>query len=430
MMKLYRLEDLTPDQILNRDLRAEQDVEEVVDAIIADVRARGDAALRDYARRFDGARLEELEVSAQEMDQALADADPYFLDTLRMAAANIEAFHRRQLRDSFVMTEQDGVILGQKYTPVERAGVYVPGGTAAYPSTVLMDVIPARVAGVPEIVMTTPAGRDGRVDPAILAAAAVAGVTRIFKAGGAQAVAALAYGTESVPAVDKIVGPGNIYVATAKRKVYGKVGIDMIAGPSEILVLADGGCSPAWVAADLLSQAEHDRLASPVLVTDSEALALAVQAEVEAQLDALPRRDIARASVETGGKIILCGSLDQAVDVCNIIAPEHLELCVEDPFALLGRIKNAGSIFLGRNVPEALGDYFAGPNHTLPTSGTARFSSPLGVDDFVKRSSFIYYTREALGRVKDRIAGFAEAEGLHAHARSVTIRYEEGGGGK
>ena len=430
MMKLYRLEDLTPDQILNRDLRAEQDVEEVVDAIIADVRARGDAALRDYALRFDGARLEELEVSAQEMDQALADADPYFLDTLRMAAANIEAFHRRQLRDSFVMTEQDGVILGQKYTPVERAGVYVPGGTAAYPSTVLMDVIPARVAGVPEIVMTTPAGRDGRVDPAILAAAAVAGVTRIFKAGGAQAVAALAYGTESVPAVDKIVGPGNIYVATAKRKVYGKVGIDMIAGPSEILVLADGGCSPAWVAADLLSQAEHDRLASPVLVTDSEALALAVQAEVEVQLDALPRRDIARASVETGGKIILCGSLDQAVDVCNIIAPEHLELCVEDPFALLGRIKNAGSIFLGRNVPEALGDYFAGPNHTLPTSGTARFSSPLGVDDFVKRSSFIYYTREALGRVKDRIAGFAEAEGLHAHARSVTIRYEEGGGGK
>ena len=430
MMKLYRLEDLTPDQILNRDLRAEQDVEEVVDAIIADVRARGDAALRDYALRFDGARLEELEVSAQEMDQALADADPYFLDTLRMAAANIEAFHRRQLRDSFVMTEQDGVILGQKYTPVERAGVYVPGGTAAYPSTVLMDVIPARVAGVPEIVMVTPAGRDGRVDPAILAAASVAGVTRIFKAGGAQAVAALAYGTESVPAVDKIVGPGNIYVATAKRKVYGKVGIDMIAGPSEILVLADGGCSPAWVAADLLSQAEHDRLASPVLVTDSEALALAVQAEVEAQLDALPRRDIARASVETGGKIILCGSLDQAVDVCNIIAPEHLELCVEDPFALLGRIKNAGSIFLGRNVPEALGDYFAGPNHTLPTSGTARFSSPLGVDDFVKRSSFIYYTREALGRVKERIAGFAEAEGLHAHARSVTIRYEEGGGGK
>ena len=426
MMKLYRLEDLTPDQILNRDLRAEQDVEEVVDAIIADVRARGDAALRDYALRFDGARLEELEVSAQEMDQALADADPYFLDTLRMAAANIEAFHRRQLRDSFVMTEQDGVILGQKYTPVERAGVYVPGGTAAYPSTVLMDVIPARVAGVPEIVMTTPAGRDGRVDPAILAAASVAGVTRIFKAGGAQAVAALAYGTESVPAVDKIVGPGNIYVATAKRKVYGKVGIDMIAGPSEILVLADGGCSPAWVAADLLSQAEHDRLASPVLVTDSPALAAAVQAEVERQLCGLPRADIARASVEANGKIILCRTLDEAVEVCNQIAPEHLELCVADPFGLLGRVQNAGSVFLGRNVPEALGDYFAGPNHTLPTSGTARFSSPLGVDDFVKRSSFIYYTRAALGRVKDQVAAFAEAEGLHAHARSLTIRYEGG----
>ena len=426
MMKLYRLEDLTPDQILNRDLRAEQDVEEVVDAIIADVRARGDAALRDYALRFDGARLEELEVSAQEMDQALADADPYFLDTLRMAAANIEAFHRRQLRDSFVMTEQDGVILGQKYTPVERAGVYVPGGTAAYPSTVLMDVIPARVAGVPEIVMTTPAGRDGRVDPAILAAASVAGVTRIFKTGGAQAVAALAYGTESVPAVDKIVGPGNIYVATAKRKVYGKVGIDMIAGPSEILVLADGGCSPAWVAADLLSQAEHDRLASPVLVTDSPALAAAVQAEVERQLCGLPRADIARASVEANGKIILCRTLDEAVEVCNQIAPEHLELCVADPFGLLGRVQNAGSVFLGRNVPEALGDYFAGPNHTLPTSGTARFSSPLGVDDFVKRSSFIYYTRAALGRVKDQVAAFAEAEGLHAHARSLTIRYEGG----
>lgn len=430
MMKLYRLEDLTPGQVLNRDLRAEQDVEAVVDAIIADVRARGDAALRDYARKFDGAELDALEVSRQELDEALAAADPYFLETLRMAAANIEAFHHRQLHDNFVMTEQDGVILGQKYTPVERAGVYVPGGTAAYPSTVLMDVIPARVAGVPEIVMTTPAGRDGKVNPAILAAAAVAGVTRIFKTGGAQAVAALAYGTESVPAVDKIVGPGNVYVATAKRKVYGKVGIDMIAGPSEILVLADGGCNPAWVAADLLSQAEHDRLASPVLVTDSEALAKAVQAEVEAQLARLPREAIARASVEDNGKIILCQSLDKAIDVCNIIAPEHLEVCVEDPFAVLGRIKNAGSIFLGRNVPEALGDYFAGPNHTLPTSGTARFSSPLGVDDFIKRSSFIYYTREALGKVKDRIAGFAEAEGLHAHARSVTIRYEEGGGTK
>ena len=347
MMKLYRLEDLTPDQVLNRDLRAEKDVEAVVDAIIADVRARGDDALRDYARKFDGAELDRLEVSQQELDEALAAADPGFLETLRQAAANIEAFHRRQLHDNFVMTEQDGVVLGQKYTPVERAGVYVPGGTAAYPSTVLMDVIPARVAGVPEIVMVTPAGKDGRVNPAILAAAAVAGVTRIFKTGGAQAVAALAYGTESVPAVDKIVGPGNVYVATAKRKVYGRVGIDMIAGPSEILVLADGGCNPAWVAADLLSQAEHDKLASPVLVTDSEPLAKAVQAEVEAQLAVLPRQAIARASVEENGKIILCQSLDKAIEVCNVIAPEHLEVCVEDPFAVLGRIKNAGSIFLG-----------------------------------------------------------------------------------
>ena len=428
MIQLYRLEDLTPDQVLNRDLRAEKDVEAVVDAIIADVRARGDDALRDYAKKFDGADLDALEVTPAEMEEALAVTEPDFLETLRMAAANIEAFHRRQLHDNFVITEQDGVLLGQKYTPVERAGVYVPGGTAAYPSTVLMDVIPAKVAGVPEIVMTTPAGKDGKVNPAILAAASVAGVTRIFKTGGAQAVAALAYGTQSIPAVDKIVGPGNVYVATAKRKVYGKVGIDMIAGPSEILVLADGGCNPAWVAADLLSQAEHDKLASPVLVTDSEELAEAVQAELEVQIPQLPRAAIARASVDDNGKIIVCQDLAKAIEVCNIIAPEHLEVCVEDPFAVLGKIKNAGSIFLGRNVPEALGDYFAGPNHTLPTSGTARFSSPLGVDDFVKRSSFIYYTREALGAVKDRIASFAEKEGLHAHARSVTIRYEGEGG--
>ena len=426
MMKLYRLEELTPQQILNRDLQAEPGVEEAVDAIIAEVRARGDAALRDYALKFDGAAPEQLEVTAEEMDAALAAVDPALIETMRQAAANIEAFHRRQLHDDFVLTEQDGVVLGQRWTPVRRAGVYVPGGTAAYPSTVLMDVIPAKVAGVPEIYMVTPGGREGKVAPAILAAAHVAGVTRIFKTGGAQAVAALAYGTETIPPVDKIVGPGNIYVATAKRRVYGRVGIDMIAGPSEILVLADGGCDPAWVAADLLSQAEHDRLASPVLVTDSPALAAAVQAEVERQLCGLPRADIARASVEANGKIILCRTLDEAVEVCNQIAPEHLELCVADPFGLLGRVQNAGSVFLGRNVPEALGDYFAGPNPTLPTSGTARFSSPLGVDDFVKRSSFIYYTRAALGRVKDQVAAFAEAEGLHAHARSLTIRYEGG----
>ena len=363
-------------------------------------------------------------VTQEEIDEAFANMDPYFLETLREAAANIESFHRQQVHKNFVMNDKPGVVLGQKYTPIEKAGVYVPGGTAAYPSTVLMDVIPAKVAGVSEIVMTTPAGKDGRVNPVILAAAATAGVTKIFKTGGAQAVAALAYGTESIPAVDKIVGPGNIYVATAKRKVFGKVGIDMIAGPSEILVLADGGCDPAWVAADLLSQAEHDKLASPVLVTDSEALAKAVQAELEVQIPQLPRAAIARASVDDNGKIIVCTDLHKAIEACNIIAPEHLEVCVEDPFGVLNEIKNAGSIFLGRNVPEALGDYFAGPNHTLPTSGTARFSSPLGVDDFVKKSSFLYYTRDALEAVAPRIADFAEREGLHAHARSVTIRYE------
>ena len=425
MIKIYNFNDITPDEILNRDIRAEKNVEDVVDGIIEDVRSRGDAALIDYARRFDGAALESLRVSRQEIEEAFAAADPEFVKTLRMAAENIENFHRRQVHKNFVMTDQPGVVLGQKYTPIEKAGVYVPGGTAAYPSTVLMDVIPAKVAGVSEIVMTTPAGKDGKVNPVILVAASVAGVTTIIKAGGAQAVAALAYGTESVPAVDKIVGPGNIYVATAKRKVFGKVGIDMIAGPSEILVLADGSCNPAWVAADLLSQAEHDTLASPVLVTDSEALAKAVQAELEVQIPQLPREKIARESVDTNGKIIVCDDLHDAVSAVNIIAPEHLEVCVDEPFALLGEIRNAGSIFLGKNVPEALGDYFAGPNHTLPTSGTARFSSPLGVDDFVKKSSFIYYTREALGEVQERIADFAEREGLHAHAKSVTIRYEK-----
>ena len=425
MIKLYNFDELKPEEILNRDIRAEKNVEDVVDAIIADVRTRGDDALKDYALKFDGAKIDALQVTQEEIDEAFAGMDPYFLETLRQAAENIEQFHRQQVHKNFVMNDRPGIVLGQKYTPIEKAGVYVPGGTAAYPSTVLMDVIPAKVAGVSEIVMTTPAGKDGKVNPVILAAAATAGVTKIFKTGGAQAVAALAYGTQSIPAVDKIVGPGNIYVATAKRKVFGKVGIDMIAGPSEILVLADGSCNPAWVAADLLSQAEHDRLASPVLVTDSETLAKAVQAELEVQIPQLPRAAIARASVDDNGKIILCTDLHKAIEACNIIAPEHLEVCVEDPFGVLNEIRNAGSIFLGRNVPEALGDYFAGPNHTLPTSGTARFSSPLGVDDFVKKSSFIYYTRDALEAVAPRIADFAEREGLYAHARSVTIRYEK-----
>ena len=425
MIRILNFDSVAPEEILNRDIRAEADVESVVDAIIADVRARGDEALRDYAKKFDRAELGDRLVSQTEIEEAFAAVGEDFIQTLRMAAANIRHFHEHQVHKDFVVTDTPGVLLGQKYTPIERAGVYVPGGTAAYPSTVLMDVIPAKVAGVKEIVMTTPAGPDGKVNPNILAAAAVAGIDRIVKTGGAQAVAALAYGTESVPAVDKIVGPGNIYVATAKRKVFGKVGIDMIAGPSEILVLADGGANPAWVAADLLSQAEHDKLATPVLVTDSEALAEAVQAELERQIPLLPRAAIARESVDTNGKIVVTDDLAKAIEAANLIAPEHLEICTEDPFAVLGSIKNAGSIFLGRNVPEALGDYFAGPNHTLPTSGTARFSSPLGVDDFVKKSSFIYYTKDALGAVQGRIADFAEREGLHAHAKSVTIRFED-----
>ena len=428
MIRLYDFDEVKPEEILNRDIRAEADVEATVDAIIADVRARGDAALLDYAAKFDHAQLDSVQVTQAEIDEAFAAleaSDPEFITTLKMAAANIRHFHEQQLHKNFVLNDRPGMVLGQKYTPIQRAGVYVPGGTAAYPSTVLMDVIPAKVAGVQQIVMTTPAGKDGKVNAGILAAAVIAGIDCIFKTGGAQAVAALAYGTESVPAVDKIVGPGNIYVATAKRKVFGKVGIDMIAGPSEILVLADGTCNPAWVAADLLSQAEHDKLATPVLVTDSWDLAKAVQTELEVQIPQLPRAAIARASVDTNGKIIVTDDMKKAIDAVNIIAPEHLEICVDDPFAVLNDIQNAGSIFLGKNVPEALGDYFAGPNHTLPTSGTARFSSPLGVDDFVKKSSFIYYTREALGEVQARIANFAEHEGLHAHAKSVTIRFEE-----
>lgn len=426
MIKILRASEVSTDKILNRDIRAEEDVSRIVDEIIARVRAEGDAALFDYAEKFDRAKLTALEVTAEEIEAGWQAVGEEFRKTLTLAQQNIAAFHRRQLHDDFVITDQPGVILGQRYTPIERVGVYVPGGTASYPSTVLMDVVPAKLAGVKEIVMVTPPAPDGSIKPEILAAAKVAGVDRIFKLGGAGAVAALAYGTESVPKVDKIVGPGNIFVATAKRKVFGLVDIDMIAGPSEILVVADGGCNPAWVAADLLSQAEHDKLASAVLVTDSEPLADAVAAELERQLAQLPRREIAAASIAENGKIILTDSLAQAVEIANLIAPEHLELSVADPFALLPSVKNAGSIFLGRHVPEALGDYLAGPNHTLPTSGTARFSSPLGVDDFVKRSSFLYYSPDALEKVADRVVDFAQREGLDAHGRSVAIRFEKG----
>ena len=427
MIPILKLKDLTDEQILNRDIQAEENVSAAVDAVIANVRQNGDAALLEYTEKFDGVTLEGLQVSDEEIACAILQTSPELVDTIRTAAANIEAFHRAQVRQDLVLTDRPGIVLGQRYTPIEKVGICVPRSPVAFPSTILMNVIPAKIAGVKDIVLVTPPEKDGSVSPAALVAAAVAGVDRIFKVGGAQAVAALAYGTETVPAVDKIVGPGGIFVATAKRKVFGKVGIDMIAGPSEILVLADGSCNPKWVAADLLSQAEHDVLASAVLVTDSEELAEAVQLEVERQLSLLPREPIARNSIEGSSKILLCDSLDEAIDTANRIAPEHLEICTDDPFAILSRIKNAGSIFLGKNAPEALGDYFAGPNHTLPTSGTARFSSPLGVDDFVKKSQFIYYTREALEQVAQPIAAFAREEGLEGHARSVTVRFEEEG---
>lgn len=402
----------------------EADVAAIVADIIADVKGNGDTAVKAYCAKFDKAELTSLEVTPEEIQEAISQVEPEFLDILREAAENIRSFHSRQVRNSFVIADKPGIVLGQKITPIEKVGVYVPGGTAAYPSTVLMDTIPAKIAGCPQLVMVTPPGRDGKVNPAILAAASIAGVNRIFKVGGAQAIAALAYGTESIPRVDKIVGPGNAFVAEAKKQVFGRVSIDMIAGPSEILVIADGKSNPVHVAADLLSQAEHDKLASAVLVTDSEELAQAVQAELERQLPLLPRQEIARASIENNGKIIVAETLMAGIEIANEIAPEHLELQVDDPFSYLDAIQNAGSIFLGRSCPEALGDYFAGPNHTLPTSGTARFSNPLSVDDFVKKSQFSYYTPEALAKAADKIAAFAEKEGLRAHGRSVTIRKE------
>ena len=424
MIRQYKLNEIAVSDILNRDIMAERGVEEIVDEIIANVRRDGDAALLAYCEKFDKAKLTSLEVSEQEIDEAMQSLDADFIRTLEIASDNISAFHQQQIQKNFVITQQGGIVLGQKYTAVEKAGLYVPGGTASYPSSVLMNAVPAKLAGVSEIVMTTPPNSEGKIAPAILAAARVAGVTRIFKVGGAQAVAALAYGTESVPKVDKIVGPGNIFVATAKRRVFGMVDIDMIAGPSEILVLADGSCNPAYVAADMLSQAEHDKLATAVLITTSAELAQKVSDELERQIPLLPREEIARTSIDTNGKIIIADTMEEAVAAANIIAPEHLEVCVDEPFALLDSIKNAGSIFLGKNVPEALGDYLAGPNHTLPTSGTARFSSPLSVDDFVKKSSFIYYPKDALAKVADRIVDFAEREGLGAHARSVSIRFD------
>ena len=424
MLPILDCKKVSKNEIFIRDPRT-ADVSDAVSEILRNVRAHGDTALRMYTEKFDGVQLTDLEVTKAELEEGAAQVEPEFLRILEEAAENIRAFHERQVRGSFLISEKNGVVMGQKVMPIARVGLYVPGGTAAYPSTVLMDSIPAKIAGCETLVMTTPPGRDGRVNPAILAAAKTAGVDRIFKIGGAQAVAALAYGTESIPAVDKIVGPGNAFVAEAKKQVFGKVAVDMIAGPSEILIVADGTASPAIVAADMLSQAEHDKMASAVLVTDSLSRAEAVAQELERQLALLPRFEIARESIDRNGKIILAETIEEAIDIANEIAPEHLELCVDHPFDYLDAVRNAGSIFMGKHCPEALGDYLAGPNHTLPTGGTARFSSPLSVDDFVKKSQFTYFTKDALAAVAKDVAYFAEKEGLSAHARSALSRFQE-----
>lgn len=424
MIRIFKYGEISNDEIFARSA-ATVNVEATVAEILENVKNNGDGALKEYSEKFDGVKLEALEVSREEIDEATAAVDGEFLKVLEKASENIYAFHSRQVRNSFMINEKDGVIIGQKVIPIEKVGLYVPGGTAAYPSSVLMNCIPAKIAGCPQIVMVTPPTKDGKVNPHILAAARVAGVDRIFKVGGAQAIAALAYGTESIPRVDKIVGPGNAFVAEAKKQVFGKVAIDMIAGPSEILVIADGTCNAKYVAADLLSQAEHDKMASAVLVTDSERLANGVAAELERQLPLLAREDIARTSIENNGKIIITSDIPTAVEVANSIAPEHLEICVDEPFAYLDKIKNAGSVFMGKYCPEALGDYMAGPNHTLPTSGTARFSSPLSVDDFVKKTQFSYFTRDALKTLYRDVEYFADREGLGAHAKSAVIRFDE-----
>ena len=423
MIKIYKYGEVADSEVFSRVV-PEFDVTAIVSDIIKNVRENGDAAVLDYCKRFDKADLSSLEATKEEIDEAYDSVEDEFKEIMKKAAENIRAFHSRQVRNSFVINDESGIVMGQKVMPIEKVGLYVPGGTAAYPSSVLMNCIPAKIAGCEEIVMVTPPSANGKINPVILAAAKIAGVDRVFKVGGAQAVAALAYGTESIPKVDKIVGPGNAFVAEAKKQVFGIVAIDMIAGPSEIMVLADGTCDADVVATDLLSQAEHDKLASAVLVTDSEELAYAVRDSLEKIIPTLSRAEIARASIDNNGKIIIAENLDLAIEVANRIAPEHLEVCVDNPFDYLSKIRNAGSIFMGKNCPEALGDYFAGPNHTLPTSGTARFSSPLSVDDFVKKSQFTYYTEEALSKICRDVEYFATKEGLTAHAKSAVIRSE------
>lgn len=424
MIKILKYNEVDKKDIFARTAPT-VDVEDIVADIIYDVRKNGDKALFKYCEKFDKAKLSDLAVSSQEIGEAVNATDPEFLRILKRAAKNITKFHEKQKRNSFIINDENGIVMGQKIIPVDRAGLYVPGGTAAYPSTVLMDSIPAKLAGCREVIMVTPPDKDGKVSPVILAAAYVAGVDRIFKVGGAQAIAALAYGTESIPAVDKIVGPGNAFVAEAKKQVFGKVSIDMIAGPSEILVVADSTCRPDFVAADLLSQAEHDKMASAVLVCDCAELAEKVSEEIERQLPFLERAEIARASIDNNGKIIVADNLFAAIEIANEIAPEHLELCVDNPFDYLDSIRHAGSVFMGKNCPEALGDYMAGPNHTLPTGGTAKFSSPLSVDDFVKKTQYTYFTKEALRNMARDVEYFAKQEGLTAHAKSAVIRIEE-----
>lgn len=424
MIKIMKYGEVPNSEIFARSV-PKTDVAGTVAEIIKNVRENGDEALFEYCEKFDKAQLSSLAVTKEEIDEALSLVEPEFLEILEKAAKNIRKFHSRQVRNSFIINDEDGIVIGQKIIPVDRAGLYVPGGTAAYPSTVLMDAIPAKIAGCREVVMVTPPTKDGKVNPVILAAAYVAGIDRIFKVGGAQAIAALAYGTQSIPKVDKIVGPGNAFVAEAKKQVFGVVSIDMIAGPSEILIVADGKSNPSYIAADLLSQAEHDKMASAVLVTDSAELARNVSTELEKQIPLLERREIARESIDVNGKIIVADTLDATIEIANEIAPEHLELCVDNPFDKLDSIRHAGSIFMGRNCPEALGDYFAGPNHTLPTSGTAKFSSPLSVDDFIKKTQYTYYTKDALKKVAFDVAAFAKKEGLTAHAKSAVIRVED-----
>ncbi len=424
MIKIIKLNSDKREEIFST-VKAKSDVAEIVSSILEKVKKEGDNALFELTEKFDKAKLSALRVTQEEIEDAYNKVDKNFIEVLRQASKNIKEFHLLQKREGFQLKRNNGVIVGQKIIPVERAGIYVPGGTAAYPSTVLMDSIPAIVAGCERVIMVTPPNANGEINPVILASAKIAGVTEIYKVGGAQAIAALAYGTESVPKVDKIVGPGNAFVAEAKRQVFGEVSIDMIAGPSEILIVSDGKSNPVFVASDLLSQAEHDKMASAVLITNDYDFAKKVQSELERQIPKLERSEIARASIDVNGKIIVTESIEKAIETANAIAPEHLELCVDEPFSYLDKIKHAGSVFLGRYCPEAVGDYLAGTNHTLPTSGTARFSSPLSVDDFIKKTQYIYYDKNALSEIASQVDCFAKKEGLTAHGKSVTIRFED-----